>query len=126
MARNRADVCMFCDQLPCRCGKPPREPKAPRAPKTEPSRPTFKQPVQQIPVKVPSKVPGGVQAVKIDRPQPVAPVIKEIRSQEEVDMRNALTALADAELLCAEDLAKHKAMIDLPSWRIEALIWRQS
>lgn len=40
-------------------------------------------------------------------------------------MRMALTSLADAELLCAEDLQRERDRIALPSWRIDALIWKQ-
>jgi hypothetical protein len=40
-------------------------------------------------------------------------------------MRAALTALADAGLLHWEELERHRDTIELPAWRIDALIWRQ-
>lgn len=40
-------------------------------------------------------------------------------------MRNALTALAGADLLHRDELVKHRAKIDLPDHKVDAMIWKQ-
>lgn len=136
MARNKIDECLFCESLPCVCGKPKNPSKPKRAAAAEPASnssvpravrpPRSPRPaasdgndVQKLPVKIPNRAaPSSV-------PQPTRAAVREIRSQEETDLRMALTALADAGLLCADDLEANRKLIDLPSWKVDALIWRQ-
>lgn len=71
---------------------------------------------------LPGETPGQLEPELRSKTQQV----RQYRSQEETELRIALTVLADAELLCPEDLERERERIDLPSWRIDALIWRQN
>lgn len=140
MAARKPVGCMFCDPAPCACGKKPSRPRAsstkkspppvetkepaPPPPPVEPSPVSVRRvpsiPRPRLPIKSGSTgaIQGGARPVRnVPLPQP--------DTEEENRMfRQALTALAP--LLCAEDLEQHRDKIDLPSHRVDALIWRQS
>jgi hypothetical protein len=108
------------------------------------ARTTYAEPKVKVPVRIPNTVPSSVLTpIPAWRPARVNPEngepetpgllepqltkqVRQFRSQEETELRAALTVLADAELLCAEDLERERERIDLPSWRIDALIWKQA
>jgi len=46
------------------------------------------------------------------------------RTDDDAEFRRALTVLAEAELLNDEALREHRGLLNLPSWKIDALIWK--
>lgn len=109
MARQ-TDNCMFCDALPCVCGKP------------------------KSVVRIPSKAQKPATPVApVAKPIPAAPVsipkspskIVNLSSPDDAEMARAITVLAEAELLHRDELVKHRRAIAMPSYKIDALIWRQ-
>lgn len=132
MARNKVDECMFCGFAPCACNKPAKpvattkevkapQPKAPRA-----NLPTTHNPgISPSPVAPPIRevrqagVPGLPAASA-----PKTLHVKQYRSTEEEQWRRAITLIATVLGLSEADLVKHRDSLDLPDWKIEALIWR--
>lgn len=118
-ARRVADSCMFCEDEPCICIKKPK--KSTLKPK---NKPTTSVPTEStIPTKSPVPTKSRKPTTTIATPDFTQ--IKQIRSEEDQAFRNALTALADADLLHRDELVRHRGMIDLPSTRIDLMIWRQ-
>lgn len=74
---------------------------------------------------------AGLSAVKrnTEPPKPKlkpVPVIQQAVSQEEEDLRRAVTIIANAGLLDEKEMRKHRNLIDLPEVRIKAIVWRQN
>lgn len=127
MARNRIDECMFCERIPCQCGRPARPDKSSRAGSTKTDRPTRSPSRNDAePSRPPVKIPRAATATDY-RPVVAArtiPVVRQVISEDDLELRRALTVLA--EIISAEDLEANRHMIDLPSWKVDALIWKQS
>lgn len=137
VAQNRIDDCIFCECRPCRCVElvRPGRKAAQRVPSSAvvresrpPAAPDAHAPTTPKLIAKRLKPPSAPTSVAVLEAPLVKtrPEVRDIRSQEETDLRMALTALADAELLCAEDLVRERNRIELPKWRIDALIWRQT
>lgn len=104
MARNRVDYCIICGQTPCACSKQH---------KIQPKKATKLVPTVVAPTGVPAE--GRVNLANIPK----------IITDEQREFNCAVTVLADADLLHRDELERHRASIELPSHRIDALIWRQ-
>lgn len=114
MIKSSSSDCIFCDPNPCGCNSKK---------KTSPS--------------VRKKLPGSV-AIRSTVKSVVKPVVKSTAStaprkatprpvavDPELELSRAITVLAEAGLLPAEELIKHKEKLQIPKQKIAVLIWRQ-
>ena len=127
MAQNRVEECMFCERLPCECNKKVKpKPAAKSAPKKAPpttvtdSVAPAQNPVS--PVKIPSAAKSAVQSTPPAQKSSVQ--FTSARTDERALERYALTVLAESEILAADSLREIRDRLDLPSWKIDALIWK--
>jgi hypothetical protein len=120
MARGRSDECMFCGGNPCECNKPSKPTRIRKVPTGE--TPAVAPPAKRL--RPPAKVP---HAATVRSPAPAqrtpAPV-KQYRTEEEQQWRRAITIIAESGLIGEDELTKHRASINLPPWKIDALIWK--
>lgn len=131
MARNKFDTCMFCNQLPCSCSKKTPVKKTPKSRVAKPAaaavtttpQPIAPEPKRTVtPIRVTSP-PRRPIANLNSRPDHSA--IRSVKSDDERELARAITVLANAGLLHKSELARHRKLIDLPAWRVDALIWKQ-
>lgn len=125
MTRRAVDYCMFCDTIPCSCNKKPAKTTPKLKKKSAPTIPVpTESPVTTKPT-VSTKSTKPTTSSVPTKPPVDFTKIKQIRTEEDLALRNALTVLANADLLHRDELVKHRDMIDLPTNRIDILIWRQ-
>jgi len=118
------DTCFLCDSIPCRCFGNARKS---RASSSKQGNPEPTPAVAQKKVALPTRTPITVPVVKSAKPRarfdPSS--IKNIQTEEEAELRRAATVLAMAFELDVETLESHRNLIDLPAWKIDAMIWKQ-
>lgn len=146
------DDCLFCGANPCECNKPvnPAKSTAKRRPAVErvpagsaatdnkrdavtagpvPAQPVPVQEQAKQPVKIPTRKPASKPVAERTIPQPRArpdlSTIKNLRSEEEEEFRRAVTIIVTTFDCLPEDLKNNRQFIDLPSWKIDAIAWRQ-
>lgn len=120
MARMQVETCMFCGGSPCTCNKPEPKTRVPRVakPKVPVVAPT--EPVVSASVGEPIVTPRRRAPLRAT-PRPV--VDEEPGDQEEY--KRALTILCRSGLVCADDIEKHKADLNMEPIAARALIWRK-
>lgn len=109
MVKNTVDFCMLCGAVPCECSKKPD--------KKSTTRRTVKS------VTLPP--PPVSAAPKIVKARPNLSVIRAVKSADELEMEQAISVLAAADMLHYQHLIEYRQIIDLPAHRIDAMIWRQ-
>jgi hypothetical protein len=125
MARNTADACMFCGENHSgNCGGTAAKKSAPKVTRVRPEKPA--QPVAPQPTqRAESSKPDEVSVFDDAGYKPAMTSIARVRDPQEEELSRAITVLADADLLHHEELDKHRDRIKLPSYRINAMIWKQ-
>lgn len=120
MARRAEEACFICEQAPCACGKPSRAPAKPKAmPSVAAALPAAPAAPKQMPkLKLPS-APASSVAIK-----PRMSKLHEVLDQNEIDLRNALTAIVSVFEIPVEDLIAERHRILLPKWKVDAMIWK--
>lgn len=132
MARNKVDDCMFCGNNPCDCNKPSKPERAQKIPRATKPTVVVELPAEAVApaiksVRPPARVPNRVPLCKREpaqRVQPKTPTVKQFRTEDEKEWRRALTVIALSGLIGEDELTKHRDSFDLPSWKIDALIWK--
>lgn len=120
MATKGGDDCLLCSPDPCECNKrsarkstgAPAKPKAVALP---PRKPVGAPVTSTVPVVEPEPQPRA-------RFNPSS--VRNIRSEEDLMHRRAITVLVNAGLIDVDYLDAHRREIDLPDWQIDALIWK--
>lgn len=130
MARNTADVCIFCMQNPCRCGKPDKPKAAPRKLSTSPvatpapSR-TSGRPLDGAPSEVGSNAVVASAAASPPTRRPNLASVARVKNTELEALAYAVTCFAEKDMLHRDSLVEHRDLIRLPAYRIDAMIWKQ-
>lgn len=129
MARAAAENCMLCGQNHTgQCGGQPVRPKIQRAkkPSPPPAPPTSAAPAG-TPGKVgPSEDTGSSEPeLFTERARPNLSSVQRVRDPHDAAVGRALTIFATQIGIHHEDLTRYRDLIDLPDYKIDAMIWRQ-
>jgi hypothetical protein len=134
MARVAAEDCMFCGTVHAgQCGGKPKPPKVKRVVKATPSSTEVPSSVAPPPtVEAVGKVgssEGGATSEPAPAPSPTErarPNLSTVsRVREDAVFGPAITLFAERDMLGHEDLTRFRPIIELPDYRIDAMIWKQ-
>lgn len=126
MARVFQELCILCEKSPCECNKPKKAASKSAirsAPRQQPAQDEPRQKVLKIQQAAPTTARRALPAA-VRSPQPLPRTAQE-QSDDDADMRRALTVICQSGLMCIEDIQRLRNELDMTAVEIDALIWRR-